>query len=240
MMHRDIIKYIAIVTMFLNHISAVFMEQGSFWSEFFRDAGYFTAVTMCYFLVEGMKYTRSKKNYAIRLAVFALISEIPFCLAFTKQGLIKFCGMNMIFTLLLCLLMAVWMQKVSNRFLKSFIAAGCILISMISDWAFFAPIFTILFLWAGDSRRRKKIAFAVSALLFGLFCFAGGISRFSMGISLLYGLGSMAGIAASGIVILYFYDETEGKRGDTFSKWFFYWFYPVHLLLLGILRIVFE
>lgn len=86
----------------------------------------------------------------------------------------KFCGMNMIF-MLRCLLMAVWMQKVSNRFLKSFIAAGCILISMISDWAFFAPI---LFLWAGDSRQRKQITFALSALLFGLFCFAGNFANY--------------------------------------------------------------
>ena len=36
------------------------------------DIGYFTAITMCYFLVEGYHYTRSVKNYALRLLVFGI------------------------------------------------------------------------------------------------------------------------------------------------------------------------
>ncbi len=81
--NRDIIKYIAMVTMLLNHISVIFMEPGHVVSEIFLNIGYFTAITMCYFLVEGYKYTHSKKKYAIRLTIFALVSEIPYCLAFT-------------------------------------------------------------------------------------------------------------------------------------------------------------
>ena len=46
-LNRDVIKYIATLTMLLNHISTIFMESGSFLSEFFLDIGYFTAITMC-------------------------------------------------------------------------------------------------------------------------------------------------------------------------------------------------
>lgn len=86
-LNRDVIKYIAMLTMLLNHISQIFMKPGYFLSELFLDIGYFTAITMCYFLVEGFQYTHSKKNYAIRLLIFALISEIPYCMAFTNKSI---------------------------------------------------------------------------------------------------------------------------------------------------------
>lgn len=75
------------------------------------DVGYFTAITMCYFLVEGYGYTRSKEKYGKRLLLFALISEIPFCLAFTEEGTISFVSMNMLFTLFLCFLILYAMEK---------------------------------------------------------------------------------------------------------------------------------
>ena len=59
--NRDVIKYIAMFTMLLNHISHVLLPGGTVMKEVFEDVGYFTAVTMCFFLVEGYQYTKSKK-----------------------------------------------------------------------------------------------------------------------------------------------------------------------------------
>ena len=50
-LNRDIIKYIAMFTMLLNHIANVFMDKTTFLAQAFIDIGYFTAITMCYFLV---------------------------------------------------------------------------------------------------------------------------------------------------------------------------------------------
>ena len=72
-MNRDTIKYIAMVTMLLNHISFIFLEPGTLLAELFTAVGYFTAPVMCYFLVEGMGYTRSSKKYGQRLLLFAVI-----------------------------------------------------------------------------------------------------------------------------------------------------------------------
>nr|WP_303022884.1 TraX family protein [uncultured Ruminococcus sp.] len=45
------------------------------------------------------------------------------------------------------------------------------------------------------------------------------------------------GNRTSALGILLCYNGTRGTRCRTCSKWFFYLFYPIHLLVLGILRI---
>lgn len=236
-LNRDVIKYIAMLTMLLNHISTIFMESGSFLSEFFLDIGYFTAITMCYFLVEGYQYTHSKKAYAIRLLLFALISEVPYCLAFTQDGIIEFEGLNMMFTLLICFGILMVFEKTSNKGLRFTYALFSIILSLFCSWAILAPIFTLLFIWSKGSDKKIKLSFIIAVLLFAAFNLAGGIGRFSVTTNILYALGSMVGIGLSGIVIVYLYNGKRMEKGRVFSKWFFYWFYPVHLLILGLIRI---
>ena len=120
-MSRDAIKYVAMLTMLLNHVANIFLVPGTFWREFLVDLGYFTMPVMCYFLVEGFGYTRSRKQYGLRLAIFAALSEMPFCLAFTEGAVISYVGMNMIFTLLLCFGMLVVMEAGWDENLKIFL-----------------------------------------------------------------------------------------------------------------------
>lgn len=236
-LNRDIIKYIAMLTMLLNHISIIFMKPGSFLSEVFLDIGYFTAIVMCYFLVEGFRYTHSKKMYGIRLAIFALLSEVPFCLAFTRNGIIEFKGMNMLFTLFLCFLILVAIENVSNKFLKVVTVIILVLLTKNSDWALMAPIFTLLFIWANGSKNKTKAAFVFSMLLFGSCNFITAASVLSTSASILYALETVIGMVFAGVVIIYLYNGKRMEMGRNFSKWFFYLFYPVHLLILGFIRI---
>lgn len=235
-LNRDTIKYIAMFTMLLNHVANVFLPSGIL-KEALIDIGYFTAITMCYFLVEGYEYTRSKKKYTLRLFIFAVVSEIPFCLAFTDEGYIEFHGMNMIFTLFLCFLIIGIRDKVKNITLGNIMIMALIIVSIFSDWAMVAPLFTLYFIDAKGNHKEIVKAYAKGALLFG------GIN-----LSMLYGevpiwqnvlctLGGMLAIGASGVCIVCFYNGKRMEKGRTFSKWFFYIFYPAHLLIIGLLRI---
>ncbi len=242
MLNRDIIKYIAMVTMLLNHIANVFLEPGTLLSTVLLDIGYFTAPVMCYFLVEGYHYTRSKRRYAERLAVFALISELPFCLAFSEmyngEKTISFCGFNMIFTLLLCFGILYVRESVGNEAVRTLLILGFFILSLFSDWALFAPAFTLLFANAGGDQRKVRNAFIIAAVLFTIL----NISPTDTGIltvqAVFSATASSFGILAAGIVIVCLYNGKRMERGRAFSKWFFYLFYPGHLLILGIIRIL--
>lgn len=236
-MNRDLIKYIAMVVMALNHISTIFLEPGTWTGELLLDVGYFTAPVMCYFLVEGYGYTRSTGAYGRRLFLFALISEIPFCLAFTREGLISFVAMNMMFTLFLCFLIIRVMREMINPAGRSLCIAGLIALSLFSDWPILAPVFTILFVQAGEDEAKKKKAFVTGTLVFGAITFLGNGGRFSLMKNLVCTLGSMAGPALAGVCILRLYNGKRSDRHRGFSKWFFYWFYPAHLTILGLIRV---
>ena len=93
---RDAIKMIAMLTMFFNHFSHVFLTAGTYPAEFLKGIGYFTAPVMCYFLVEGFYKTSSRRAYAKRLFVFALVSQMPYFLAFNREAAV----LNMMFSLL--------------------------------------------------------------------------------------------------------------------------------------------
>lgn len=123
------IKLIAIIAMLIDHTAATILERmimregymlattNDKWLSEWIDAHrllYFSYMTMreigrfgfpifCFLLVEGFLHTHNRKKYAMRLFLFALISEIPFDFAF--RGKWFYSGyQNVFFTLFLGLL----------------------------------------------------------------------------------------------------------------------------------------
>ena len=231
-LNRDQIKYIAMFTMLLNHIANIFMAPGGLWTEVLVDIGYFTAPVMCWFLVEGYGYTHSKKQYALRLLGFAILAEIPFCLAFSQGPGIDFFGLNMLFTLLICFGILVVHDKMAPGMARRCIDAVLVLLTAVlgCDWMLLAPCYTLLFLWAKGSRRRGFAAFGWAMALFA------AISLLSQ-LNLLSSIGGALGVGLAGCAILFLYNGRRAQRGRRFSKWFFYLFYPGHLLILALIRL---
>lgn len=234
-LNRDQIKGIAMMTMLLNHISQIFMTSGTFWAELFLDVGWFTAITMCYFLVEGYAYTHDKRRYALRLAIFAVISQPACLLAFPDVALYR---LNILFTLLLSFVLLVAREQIARKCWRNLAIVGLFLVSLVCDWAILAPAFTLLFAWAGRDAHKRPRAFLASILLFGAMNFLGGIGRFSLAQNLGYAFAAMSGPALAAIAICCFYSGQRATRGRTAAKWFFYIFYPAHLAVLGVIRII--
>lgn len=233
---RDAIKYIAMVTMLLNHIAHIFLAPDTVLFEVFLDLGYFTAVTMCYFLVEGYHYTHSPRRYALRLLVFAILSQIPYSIAFAEPDSRYFVGFNMLFTLLNCFLILVVHDKVQNKFLRGLLIALLVLLTLWSDWPILAPVFTLFFLHANGDKQRVLHAYAMIVPIFMLFDLSQRMETGPLWQRLFLALGAAGGVILSGICLLYFYHGKRGLYTGAFSKWFFYVFYPAHLLVLGLLH----
>ena len=225
-MNRDQIKFLAIITMTCNHIANIFLTPGTLLFEVMIDIGYFTAITMCYFLVEGYGYTHDKKKYGERLLLFGVISFIPFCLAF---GMVQ---MNMLCTLFLCFLILKVMEMSTLKWEKWIVILILIFVSLYSDWALLAPVFTILFAKSKGSRIKTAISFGIGACLFAGFNYLSNLESMNTGSALIHALCSGIGPVVAGIIILFCYNGKKSNHAGKASKWFFYIYYPTHLLFL--------
>lgn len=235
-LNRDAIKYIAMFTMLLNHIAHIFLTRGTPLYEILEDIGYFTAPVMCYFLVEGYGHTRSKVGYGVRLLVFAVISQIPFELAF------RYGSLNMVFTLLCCFLILVVLERVRNPLFRVILCMMLMFATVNSDWPFLAPLYTILFHNSQGSRRKTAVNFGVAYALFVLL----NIQSYMYGpgdwtaYAVMHAMLAGTGIIAAAVVLLVFYSGERAGRGRNFSKWFFYIFYPAHLLVLYAVKLYID
>ena len=235
------IKMFAMGTMFLNHFAYALLDPTSFLFKIFIYVGYFTAITMCYFLVEGYVYTHSKKKYGQRLLVFAVISQIPFNMVSTTKGIIHFTGFNMIFTLFICFLVLLAKDKIENPPLRQGVILLLVLFSAYSDWGILAPIFTIMFANHYGSEKGTNRAFNIAILLQG---FSHYIDHYMFTNDLLGSfipaLWAVAGLVLSKYVIMKLYNGSRGEIKGKIQQWFFYLFYPAHLFLIGGIRILLE
>jgi len=73
------LKIIASICMLLDHIGAVFYGSTP---ELFRWIGRIAFPIYAYMIAQGCKHTKNINKYLFRLGIFALISEIPFDMAF--------------------------------------------------------------------------------------------------------------------------------------------------------------
>lgn len=218
------LKWIAIAAMAIDHVGASILEtfvlnawggsplgyafSGS-WNEIFkadqilRFIGRPAFPIFCFLLVQGFIHTHDVKKYAVRLGIFALISEIPFDLAFHLTPF-QWEYQNVFFTLLFGLL-AIWFMKSHGETAGARIlglAGGMILAELFhTDYgAFGVVLIAVLYL----TRDRK-----VWQCILGAVCCAWEMT------------------APLAFLFIWLYNGERGRQ----PKWFFYWFYPVHLLL---------
>ena len=228
------LKIIAIITMLIDHVGAGLLgrilnsegivdalEKGQQLSaadmrlfslySFMRMVGRVAFPIFCFLLIEGFEKTRNRKKYAMRLGIFALISEIPFDMCFNGKVL-ELGYQNVFFTLffgmitmIVCRMIEEELEAGWKRSIVCIVAtvSGMILATLCkTDYSWIGVLCIMMLYFTRNNKVRQTIA--------GCLCFLWELT------------------APIAFIPIHFYN---GKRGLSL-KYVFYLFYPLHLLVI--------
>ncbi|OUO44661.1 TraX family protein [Flavonifractor sp. An306] len=246
------LKYLAALCMLVDHMGVVFPTMLADvglpgWADLLpRLIGRLAFPIFAYFVAEGCRRTRFFSRYLLRLGLFALVSQVPFTLVTGVWG-----G-NVIFTFFLAA-GAVWgFERLSGQGRSPAVAwlpllAGCVLaLGLNCDYSFPAVLLVFALYLQGENRKRL------------LLCLGVGLALIYLIYQPLVGLLSLPWLSASMVVrylasafpfqiLCWLFSSASllllaGYRGQLGiqNKWFFYVFYPAHLLGLWALRMVLK
>ncbi len=221
----SVLKLIAIITMLIDHMAVIvlsdtewaitpFLNLGSKGiSVYFllRKIGRLAFPIFCFLIAEGFIHTKNRKNYGINLIIFAFISEIPFNLMISGK-MFYFGTQNIYFTLLLGFLLL------------------CVIDSNISGIKKF-----ILFLFLILIVKFLRCDYGLNGvLLIGIIYYL----RENKALQALFSYPLLSGGLAAWAAFLPI-NMYNGKRGfikGNVFKYLFYVFYPLHIIILVLIK----
>jgi hypothetical protein len=248
-----VLKIIACIAMVIDHAAYVFEPQLTAVSPWLyvacRMIGRLAFPIFALGIAEGAVRTKSPKKYLRRMLVFAIIAQIPFSimigthspdLTFTLFGrtIGLFKEFSVMVTLFLGLCVCLAFEKK-----KYFLAAITLFAAIAADKAIGMDygFLGVLFVFALYLTRTKGASRLVTVLLFALCLYITPLKTFAANIifgrglkitaSILYCLATMA----AGIPVL-LYNGKLGKKCGVF----FYTFYPVHMLVIWLVWLIFA
>lgn len=232
---RNILLIIAYISMLIDHIGYVLLPlyhtipNAITYYTICRCLGRFAFPIFCYFLTDGFFATKNKLKYLGLLALFAIISEIPYDLAM-NQKIFTIAKQNVMFELLLGFIFICIADRVLFRkdikwynilfYILLAIVYGYIAHALRFDYGFFG-IISIAAMYLA-----KKI---------------GKVNNYTimlLGILPLFFVGIIEGVALLLVILLYFMKPGIGKSHSKLDKILRYAFYPAHLLLLYLILIL--
>ena len=206
------LKLTACVCMAVDHIGIVFMDN----NYIMRAVGRLAFPVFAFLLVQGLLRTSDVRRYLLRLGIFAVVSEIPFDLA--MHDTIWYPGaQNILFTLTAGLFAIYAMDsrgpigrwKVEIALAAALMAGVGIIVMfyLIEKERSGADAYTLAYF-----NKKQNIEIVVLSSLVYILC---------LGMNQLYALLAMIPV-----------NMYSGERGRMKLKYFFYLFYPLHLLLI--------
>ena len=227
------IKLISIIAMTIDHLVwTLFPGTQHIWYVMaLHIIGRLTAPIMWFFIAEGCFYTHDMKKYIIRLCGFAVISHFAYDFSFGIPYFSLEGGLFNRTSVMLSLALSVVCVALSRsenipQALKTLLIIGCIILGFPSDWSCIAVVCPMyIYTHRGDFRLQPK------DIIIWSFVYAAVNFIF---LDKPYGILQMFTFLTIPILSHY-----NGRRGEWKGmKWLFYIYYPAHLFIIGLLRIL--
>ena len=223
------LKIVAMVSMLIDHINKaliypILTSAHGFLptlSNIFDKIGRIAFPIFCFLLVEGFFKTHNRKKYLLNLLIFGVISEVPFDMCTTASFFDKNWN-NIMFSLAL-VLVTIWVIDILKEKMKNLPTIVWLLVCVV----IVAPI-CLLSSILGLDYESYAILIGCFFYLFYNYRFLGAALGFATMISQPWS------ILGFGLTMTY-----NGKRGRQI-KMLSYWFYPVHLLIIGMIRMILK
>ncbi len=214
------LKIIAMISMVFDHVGDLFFPD-LMWP---RMIGRLAMPIFSFCIAEGFIHTKDKKKYLRRIGIFALISEIPFDLAF--EGKIGFSHQNIMLTFFLAVIALMLYDRISGEEDPERKQGGKTALGVCAVMA----ISVLSFLLRADYTFFVVIA----VFLFYVFRMRHPLIRAGIGAAFLSVTRTIGYYCTTGFsfIPLAMYNGKKGKG----LKWLFYFFYPGHLLLLAAIK----
>ncbi len=224
------LKLIAIIAMTIDHLTwCLFPGCDSRWYVFLiHIIGRLTAPIMWFFIVEGYNHTHNVKKYIARLFGFAVISHFTYCFAFGLPYIPNsiFNRTSVMWSLAWAVvLLTIFDSKKISKSMQTLLMILIFIITFPSDWSCIA-VFAIMFMNEYRGNFKKQMIF----MMIGTLMYSAVYFIF---IDRLYGILQL--FTCLTIPILYIYN---GERGKLKLKYLFYIYYPLHLIIIGLLRLM--
>ena len=214
------LKILAIITMTIDHIGAIIYPN----IDAFRIIGRISFPIFCFLLVEGFKHTHNRFRYFIRLLLFAIITQPIYDYAFNNHEL------NILFTFSLSFLLLSsleFIKKIINKYNKGIENYLYKTISYLLIYIIFLILSIILNVDYQALGISLVLIFYLSPnILLSLLLY--------LIIAITLDVNNIQLYSLIAFIFIYFYNGKKGKN----IKYFFYLYYPLHLLLLKGLSIL--
>lgn len=238
-LNRNVLKTIAIISMVIDHFGKAFLID-VFMRQISRFFGLIAAPIFFFFLVEGYHKTKNINKYTLRLAVFALISHVPFMEYMKIIDVNDWLNLNVMYTLLICLL-ALRVKNEIKHPIKYLLIFVLFILSIPGDWGYTAFLIVILLEINYGNKKNQLISLAGVVFLaptYGTYEVIMPFIQFTVDKLLIFEIWQynwhLLG-AFIPILLLTFYNNRNGLK-NKILQYTFYWFYPVHLIIIILIK----